>query len=68
MPESYRIHGEHHTEYLRARECIARAYREAQVLNLRASSEAFAEAVLARLAALEPPMLVVALDEVEESG
>lgn len=68
MTERYTIHGAYPAEYVRARDCIAQAYREAVALapsgvGQLASPERFAEAVLARLGALDPPMLVVALDD-----
>lgn len=64
--ELYAIRGPHHLEYLRAMRCIAQAYREAQELDLRATPDGFAMAVLARLVGLDPPMVVVTLDEPPE--
>lgn len=50
------------TDYRSAKDCIAAAYDEAVLLDVRITGHRFAEALLARLAALDPPMLVVALD------
>jgi hypothetical protein len=63
MTEQYVIHGEHGPELKRARDCVMMAYAEAMAAPMRPSGERFAEAVLARLGTLDPPMLVVALDE-----
>lgn len=48
------------TDYRSAKNCIAAAFDEA--VDVRITGHRFAEALLARLAALDPPMVVVALD------
>lgn len=66
MTEHYAIYGDLRSEQKRARDCIARAFDEAVALDTQLTGERFAEAVLARLVALQPPMLVVALDPAGE--
>jgi hypothetical protein len=62
--EMYRIVGPSGVEYQRARETIVETLTEAFLLGSRNYGR-IAEALMARLAALNPPMLIVALEEVE---
>lgn len=65
MPELYSIRGPHGSEYHRARLAVANAIRELRRRDV--DADRFASAILARLADLDPPMLVVSLlDEREQ--
>lgn len=61
--ETYRIVGETGLEYHRARRAISETLAEAQLLGV-TNTHRLAEAIMARLSHLDPPMLIVSMEDV----
>lgn len=58
--ETYQIVGETGSEYHRARRAISDTLAEAQLLGV-TNTHRLAEAIMARLSHLDPPMLIVSI-------